>query len=283
MRVLFLILFLTFTLNAKPFFSNADQACDSKYIGALKNLIIATQKTRGETNSYMNGNLAALFLVYEDRRDIKNAIGIMESLPLATDPVINNRATAISRSLVNLDNNAFTLKPKKVFSLYTSYIAQILMLAQAVYERTYTQLDSFAKQTSSIMMNGMLPMTELVGQIRGFGSGLAAKSSVSKKEFVKILVLSNLIKKQNDKLYQQLNKLIKLSPKKLPLSMNQKISNLKKSTANYLYFIKKNFKVGDITVNATNYFNNGTKVISSIIAIYSLMNKAILQDSQGWF
>ena len=118
MRSLLLILLLVFNLQAKSLFSNEEQANTSKYIESLKDLILATQKTRGLTNSYLNGNTAAMLLVFASRDDMKSAIGDMESLPLAADPVINSRATAISQALIKLNRKAFKQDPQKTFSAY---------------------------------------------------------------------------------------------------------------------------------------------------------------------
>ena len=59
MRIFLFMFIFVLTLQAKPIFSNAEQADSSQYIDALKNLVVATQKTRGLTNSYLNGNLIA--------------------------------------------------------------------------------------------------------------------------------------------------------------------------------------------------------------------------------
>jgi hypothetical protein len=79
MRFIILTLFLLINLEAKSLFSNSEQQQTSKYIDNLKDLIIATQKTRGLTNSYLNGNTAAMLLVYGTRDDMKKAIGNMEA------------------------------------------------------------------------------------------------------------------------------------------------------------------------------------------------------------
>ena len=186
MRLFLIISILLFNLQAKSLFSNSEQAESSVYTGSLKDLVIATQKTRGLTNSYMNGNVAALLLVYANRQEMKKAIGIMESLPIAADPIINSRATTISQSLITLNNKAFKQKPSIAFANYTEQIGQTLMLAQTVSKRSAKDLNPFGQETSLIMMETMLPMTEYVGQLRGFGSGLAAKGLRDEHDLAKI-------------------------------------------------------------------------------------------------
>jgi len=280
-RIFLLIALLVWSLEAKSIFSNSEQADSSVYIGSLKNLVIATQKTRGLTNSYLNGNTVAMLLVYSNRDDMKKAIGTMESLPLAADPVINSRATAISQALIKLNNKAFNLKPSDAFSRYTEQIGQTLMLAQTVSKRFAKDLNPFGQEASAIMMEIMLPMTEYVGQMRGFGAGLAAKGSANKKELAKIQVLASQIKSLNSQLQTKMAQLIAKYPDKLSGIASQ-VSDINNNALSYTAFAEEKFAHDVKNIDPNNYFDNGTKLISSIIKAYNTNNKAILEDSKGW-
>lgn len=282
-NIFFVLIILILNLEAKSFFSNDEQADSSIYIGGLKNLIIATQKTRGLTNSYLNGNVVAMLLVYTNRSNMKEAIGTMESLPLAADPVINNRATTISQSLIKLNNKAFKLKPNDAFSQYTEQIEQILMLAQTISKRSAKDSNQFGQEISSIMMETMLPMTEYVGQLRGFGSGLAAKKTANKNELEKTLVLSTKIQNLNTKLQIQMQELISKYSKNFSSTIKTELLNINKSTNSYILFTQSNFKNQLENVNPNTYFDNGTNLITSIIKAYDTNNIALLDDSKGWF
>ncbi len=282
MKIFILIFTLLFTLNAKSLFSNDDQADSSVYIGSLKDLVIATQKTRGLTNSYLNGNTSAMLLVYSNRKDMKRAIGIMESLPLAADPIINTRASAISSSLIKLNNKAFRKDAPEVFSDYTEQIAQILMLAQTISKRSSKELNPFAQEASLIMMETMLPMTEYVGQLRGFGSGLAAKGKVSKSELEKIYVLVNEVKTLNVQLQSQMHQLTSTHSDKIARNINAEIATANTNANAYTSFAQSKFAEKKVTIDPNSYFDNGTKLISSIIKAYNTINEAILEDSKGW-
>jgi len=282
MRLFLLISLMLFSLEAKSLFSNTQQADSSVYIGSLKDLVIATQKTRGLTNSYMNGNTAALLLVYANRQEMKKAIGIMESLPMAADPIINSRATTISQSLITLNNKAFKQKPSVAFSNYTEQIAQALMLAQTVSKRSSKELNPFGQEASAVMMEVMLPMTEYVGQLRGFGSGLAAKGSRSEDELAKILVLVNEVKTLNIKLQSDMNRLISKYPSKLSSSISNEVLAVNQSANSYTKFAQREFSKNIKNIDPNIYFENGTKLISKIIKAYNTNNSAILEDSKGW-
>jgi len=282
MRLFLLTLLLLVNLQAKSLFSNEDQTNTSKYIESLKNLILATQKTRGLTNSYLNGNTAAMLLVFANRDDMKSAIGNMEALPLAADPVINTRATAISQTLIKLNRKAFKQEPAKIFAAYTEQIEQTLMLAQSVSKRFSKDLTSFGKDISAVMMEIMLPMTEYTGRLRGLGAGIAARGKVSKDDMENIAMLSYKLQSLNEKLQDQMTQIIAKYPNKLPSSISKELSMINKEVKSYSEFAQKTLLKTPQKVDPDNYFENGTKLISIIIKAYDTSNKAIREDAKGW-
>ena len=283
MRTLLLIMFLVLNLEAKSLFSNDSQADSSIYISNLKDLLIATQKTRGLTNSYLNGNTATLLLIYGTRSDMKKAIGKMESTTLAADPVINNRASSISKALIKLNNKALKKKAPEVFEAYTEQIEEILMLAQTVNQRTAKQLSDFGKEASSIMMETMLPLTEYVGRLRGFGAGLAAKNKVTQSDIEKIYALTSEVKRLNTTFLEQMSRLTASYSEKLPKTLSSEVAAVDKAVKEYTYLAEKKLLKHPEQVDADEYFEKGTDLINLIIKTYNTLNHAVLEDSKGWF
>ena len=285
MRILFIFLIIlsTSVLQAKSIFGNDEQVQNSIYTDALKNLLIATQKTRGLTNSYINGNTSAMLLVYAARDEMKSAIGEMESTTLAADPVINARATAISQALIKLNRKAFKMKAEEAFSAYTEQISNILMLAQTVSKRLSSKLSPFGKDATSIMMETMLPLTEQVGQLRGFGAGLAAKKKANKEEHAKLNVLMKRVRKLNLKMQKELTLLVSKYPSKVSSDILIETKKIDNMIFAYTELVKNRFKNRQIIVDPDKFFEDGTTIIGQIIAAYNKINKAILEDSKGWF
>jgi hypothetical protein len=282
MRLFLLILLLLANIQAKSLFSNEEQANTSKYIESLKNLIIATQKTRGLTNSYLNGNTAAMLLVFANRDDMKSAIGNMESLPLATDPVINARATAISQALIKLNRKAFKQEPQKTFSAYTEQVEHTLMLAQSVSKRFAKDLTPFGKDISSVMMEVMLPMTEYTGRLRGLGAGIAAKGKVTKSDIENIQALAYELQSLNKKLQNKMTQIVAKYPNELGSNINNELAVINKGVKSYTGFAQNKLLKNPTKVDPDKYFDQGTALITAIIKAYDTSNKAILENSKGW-
>lgn len=284
MKLILLIFILITSIEAKLLFTNEQQEENSVYIGALKDLLIASQKTRGLTNSYLNGNEADILLVYNNRNDMKKAIGVMESLSMSADPVLNARATKISQELIKLNAKAFKTKdPKEVFASYTEQIDNILMLAQAVNKREAKKMSNYAQQSSHIMMETMLPMTEYIGQLRGFASGLAAKGYVTKDDENHIHALMGEIQRLSNELKNEALELMNKFPTQKPKEFIAELEKINKIAMSYIDFSEKKFLIGEIDVDPSNYFENGTKVISFIMQGYNSLNSSVMKDAQGWF
>lgn len=283
MRVLFILTLLVGTIYAKSLFSNNNQADNSRYVNALKELVIATQKTRGSTNAYLNGNTATLLLMYTYRDDMKTAIGTMESLPLASDPVINKRSTDISNALIDLNRKAVKLKPTEAFEHYTGLIEKLLMLAQSVSKHGSKDLSPFGQNSTNIMMEDILPLTEYIGQLRGLGSGIIAKGTINEEEKMKVLAVIVATNKLSSKFQTDMTKIISQHKEQYPANTSTKLDQIKVSIQKYTDLVK--IKVLTPSGNATDsdpYFKNGTQVIDMLVDNFDLNNKAILNDSKGW-
>ncbi len=284
MRIFLIIAMLVFSLNAKSFFGNSDQEDNSKYIGALKDLIIATQKTRGLTNSFLNGNTTSLLLVYNHRENMKKAIGTMESLPLASDPIINNRATNISQSLIQLNRRALKNDASVVFEKYTELIEHTLMLAQTVSKRGSDDLSPLAGKLSVVMMEVILPFTEYVGQMRGMGSGIVAKGAITNVQEAQLLAIINEITNLSSSLLSQMRSISSRDKKHFASDLESMLVSIEEASKNYIALTNKEIlKTQEIAFDADTYFNQGAALISLLIDVYDISNKVILEDSKGWF
>ncbi len=284
MRIVLVLALLIFSLQAKSLFSNKEQESNAKYINELKNLVIATQKTRGLTNSYMNGNESALLLIQANKRDMKKAIGEMESLPLAENPIISNRATSISQALVKLNGKAMAQDASVTFKAYTEQIEQILMLAQTVSKQGSKKLNELGKEASVIMMETILPMTEQIGKMRGMGSGIVAKKVINETQKFAMTSMLNEIDNLESKLQSQMSAIMSSHKEHYSSTTIRDLQDLHKSVNKYTTLT--NSKVLGVAVSgdcvASDYFDHGTDIISALITVFNANRKAIVADSKGW-
>jgi hypothetical protein len=282
MRIFLLITLLVLSLHSKSFFSNDAQVDNAEYINALKDLVIATQKTRGLTNSYLNGNESVLLLIHGNKRDMKTAIGVMESLPLSSNPTISKRATDISQALIKLNNRAFKLEPSVAFDGYTEQIEQTLMLAQTVSKQGSEDLNPLGQEASAIMMEVILPLTEQIGRMRGMGSGIVAKGTILEKQKFAITAMLSEISDLESKLQVDMKVAISKHKEMYDNSINKNLVKVREAIKAYTTLTKEKVFKGDKGLDANDYFTQGTDIISILINIFDSNKKAILADSKGW-
>lgn len=282
MRLLLTIALLVFTLQAKSLFSNSDQADNAKYINSLKDLVIATQKTRGLTNSYLNGNTSALLLIHGNQRDMKKAIGVMESLPLASKATINDRATKISQALIKLNNRAFKLEPSVAFAGYTEQIEQTLMLAQTISKQGSKDLNPLGQEASVIMMEVILPLTEQVGRMRGMGSGIVAKGAINETQKFSMISMLGEIADLESELQKSMSMIMSGNSDKYDSTVTSNLVSANKAIIEYSSLTNTKVLKGGSGLDAGDYFIQGTDIISTLINIFNSNNKAIIEDSKGW-
>jgi hypothetical protein len=283
MRIVLVIALLVFGLQAKSLFSNKEQESNAKYLNELKNLVIATQKTRGLTNSYMNGSESALLLIQANKRDMKKAIGEMESLPLSENPIISNRATSISQSLIKLNSKALSQKASKTFEEYTEQIQQILMLAQTVSKQGSKELNKFGKQASNIMMETILPLTEQIGRMRGMGSGIIAKHKISKQQKLALQGMLVEIDSLESKLQNEMSALIASNQHYYKATTTRDLGDLHNTVKSYSKLTNQKVLAGKVSgMSSSEYFDKGTEIITFLMKIFDANKKAIITDSDGW-
>ncbi len=282
MKIILMALLLLVNVQAKSLFSNDAQADSSKYIGGLKDLVISTQKTRGLTNSYLNGNTAALMLVYENQKDMKSALVEMESSNLANDPVINTRASAISKALIKLNRKSFKMEPSVVFDGYTEQIESILMLAQTVSNRNAKELNPLGKDASTLMMEVILPMTEYVGRMRGKGAGIAAKGEITEEQTMQIYSMISEINSLEENIQESMNTILNKYPDSYNTIVSSTMRAIQSDTLDYVNLTKTTLLKTPGELDPTDYFDQGTDLISLLIKLYNANNKALLKDSEGW-
>jgi methyl-accepting chemotaxis protein len=282
MKILLIALLLLVNVHAKSLFSNDSQGENSKYIAALKNLVISTQKTRGLTNSYLNGNTVALLLVFENKKEMKDAIGDMEASALSSDPVVNSRATAISQALIKLNRKSLKMEPSVAFEAYTEQIEQILMLAQTISRHNSKDLNPVAQEASTVMMEVILPMTEYIGRMRGMGSGIAASGEISEDQTMKVYANITEIGALEERVQESMQAILAKHAKSYNSNVNTTLAAIKGHTTRYVNLTKNTLVKTPDSIDPTDYFDQGTDIITLLVKLYDANNRVILEDSKGW-
>lgn len=221
------------------------------YLNAIESFILTSQKTRGLTNSYLNGNLSAQLLVYGQRDKMAQAIKDMETYQdKSLLHVIQQKQLVLE--ILQLNKTAFKEDPKTVFSHYTKIIDGAINFGQKLEEKM-VQNDTRYKAISTITF----PLIENIAKLRGLGSGCVAHGNSTQVENKKLLSF-----------IMQINK--------LQYSMGRNSVNSpaeKEAMEDIVYSIQRYVQLSQdevinrnaITIGADFYFDQGTAVIDTIV------------------
>ncbi len=274
MKVILIVLLLLVNVNAESFVGNKGQENSSSYIILLKDLIIATQKTRGLTNSYLNGNTAVLPLIKKHKNEIEQALERLKVSSLTSDPMIEFYTVNISETLTILNDTSLKMDSDKAFESYTEEIAKIIEWAKVVSLREAITIKSLGQHVTVLMTKVLLPMLEDIAQIRGIGSGIAAKGKITEEKKKKILALCtdvNILKKE---LQSSMQRILSRYSSVYNNDTAKAVEYISNEIQKYMNITEKTLVTAPDTVDSAQYFEQGTDIINMLIKLHKINHRA---------
>lgn len=270
-----LLLTVVFILNVSAFslFEEKPSPTHERivYLDSLKDLIVATQKTRGLTNNFMNGNVVAQLLIYNERSEMKKALARLKSQKLVVDATTQQEIAILQKELKHLNKKAFKQQSAEVFQNYTKLIQKMLTVGDTISQTTFSQSDTLTQKSVQLMMGTILPLTEEIGKTRGMGSGIVARGNALKEENI---YMKNYVARAEYFMQQLLNEtqtITQNQPNYYPAGVMAKVQQLNTKVEAYLTLTQsKVINQKEIELDTNKYFDQGTALISSAVAIYTI-------------
>lgn len=288
MKIFLFVLLMLTSVWAKPIFTNDEQADTSDYISSLKDLLVATQKTRGMTYTYLKGDDSVVFKVMDYHKEMKEALLKLEVSELGGDKALKNREQRLSETLIRLNKKSMKMEPEEMFTEYTIAIENILVLANLAQMQSSKHLNELGKLSVENLLKTALPLTEKIGQLRAYGSGglvvLNSGKELDPMELHKIKILLKEIEQHlrdfetgatavsahySSELDSELKQI---------LNKNRDDLDILTTLTNDIYIQKKPH-----TIRPAQYFSLATTTIDDLLLVFELQNRAIKASSEGWF
>ena len=255
-----------------------EKASDKEYlqlVTLLKDVTIETQKVRGLTNSFNNGNVVAQLLVYGQREALAKDIEKIEALMIKVkvETSISKETKALVKKLRKWNSKAFRKESSVVFASYTTIIESWMQLNGKVIKTYFKKGDAKVYMALTMMNQTLLPLTENIGKLRGMGSGIVARGSCNEKETPKMKLFATNIEKYRVEMqaYFKKNGCRRFSTRKLA-QFDVKI-------ADYTDLVnEKVIGKQEIKLDANKYFDQGTACISDVVSIYNAMAEEIAKQ-----
>lgn len=179
-----------------------------KRVAIIKRIIGLSQKHRGLTATYLQGNKAVAGELHEIRRHIESLINDANQLTQTTD---EERWEAYLDHWRRLEATSMQLTPPESFRQHTSLIETLLYLLQDVAEHI-----EFAETDPSIndahfLWREFPQLVEYIGQARAIGVATATKGVSTQIDKVKLGYLCEKINLMSEIVFGKLNQVASVS------------------------------------------------------------------------
>lgn len=267
--VLISLIFVT-QIMAFSFFDNTEENDKNhlEVIHSIKDAIITTQKTRGLTNNYMNGNVVAQLLVFYQRETMMKNFKVVNKRFQKTQISQENYAQAskIMHKSKTLNKHAFKMSSALVFASYTKLIESWLDLNAVIIDEYYHTRPKAMYDSVRMLNNTLLPLSENIGKLRGMGSGIVARKYCEISEIEQMLGFADEIVRFENiiQTYMKEHSYAALSQSELD-HIDTKILAYVALTRNRVIGQK------NIDLNTNAYFDEGTACISEVLKIYNVI------------
>ncbi len=267
---------LLLTVNAAAFsLFDGEKDTDRQYVGLvrdIKDVVITTQKTRGLTNNYMNGNVVAQLLVYGQRsrmkEEFKNINALLARIEESGAAPYAKQIDALREETLKLNKKAFRKDAAKVFEAYTVIIEKWMQLSRHLIDKRFRKRGGSLYAALVFQNDTLLPLTENIGKMRGMGSGIVARGSCKKEEVPKMEAFADAVRRYRD------NMVIYL--KTHPLVSQEQLHRINEKIAAYTKLTREKVigKKG-IKLDPNRYFDQGTACIGEVQKVYDAVSKEI--------
>jgi len=264
-KVILISLLFVLNLSAFSLFGNSKQELEKvEYMNELKNLIVATQKTRGLTNNYMNGNVVAMLLVHTERKEMKKSLQALKKFSDLDDSTL-----VLESQLITLNKTAFKQDSHKSFVAYTVMIEKMLAIGNRFVAQKMKDSSELSQKASRMMMNNILPFTENIGKIRGLGSGVVARTYSKNSEDKQLMSFVNAVQNLNEVEAPNMKVLAFKYPQFYSKNVPEQIEDVSKDTRAYISLTEtKVIGKKNIKLNTNAYFNQGTDLITKALKLF---------------
>lgn len=270
---------LLMTLLASSVFVCANEMKQIDYLSTVKDIIISTQKIRGGTYNFLNGSEFAQFGVYEERSIQKNAFSELDRHYITGGKKLDAAFDKLRKQTKSLNKLSFELQPLVSFKAYSTLINKMIETNKAGRFAFFDKSSLLLKNSSMVMINDILPLSEGLGKLRGLGSGIIGRGYCEEEEVKMMKRYVYEIHYNLKHVIQGMESLQNANPKLYSKTLSATLTDLKNDINKYVVFAKnKLIAKEDIQENSNDYFDRGTKLISKVMKLYRV-NEDIMKEN----
>ena len=243
-----------------------------EYIGGLRQLLEHIPQHRGMTNAFLNGDTSFRDKILAKRGVVDQYFVEVEKLDGKLGEVLKtaDKITVLKGQWEQLKKNSFNRPAAEAFADHSRLISDIGGLITYVADTSGLILDP--ELDSYYLMDAVVtrlpPLTDASGQMRGLGSGAAAKANITNDRKMRLLVLLDRVTMGNKNLDNALKTAITQNP-----DIDSHIKGLDRQAVDsandfFKLITAELVETDSITVPADKIFSTGSRAIGSAFQLY---------------
>ncbi|NOR58023.1 MAG: hypothetical protein GQ474_05820 [Sulfurimonas sp.] len=274
MAILMITILSIIILNiTKEIDKNVSESQGVEFAQTATSLLINTQKTRGLTNAYLNGNKAALSKINSLKEKNLELLSELDELNInyGTQFSTNTKYQDIKTRLLRHNKEAFSNEAAKTFGAYTQIIEDMISFIIYISDQSQLSLDPNLDTAylSNLLINRIPIITENIGKARGLGSGVATRGEITQIEQIKVALFINTAMGQKRGIKHDLETIFTISPP-LKLKLDTDLYNALIAIDDFSKLANNELLYTDnMTISSSLYFDAGTNAISQSLKLYN--------------
>lgn len=273
-----LLIFIIFVLSIHA--ASLEEKVD--YLDNVKELVLLTQKMRGDTNVYIKGGNIYFSTVDDNNEKVAASLRSLRSKFNIVDIKTNNEFDKLNLYMQSLNDVASDLDNMVTFRAYTLLINEMIKLGIKVQKNFFLKGCERRQRVSAVMMQNILPMTEYIGRLRGLGAGMAVCGHCSGNEVDLSKEYLTDVSDELEKIVAAMKDLEARYPNSYPKNLDQQLEQYQVAIEQFVTLMEKKFSasevggVATIPLDSYDFLSYGTSLIEYTLSFYE-MNKILLK------
>ncbi|RLA72003.1 MAG: hypothetical protein DRG24_04065 [Epsilonproteobacteria bacterium] len=271
-NVLLLLMTVIISLSA----SSVNDKID--YLANVKELVVLTQKMRGNTNVYLKGGYITLSTISEDRDEVAASLRSLHHNFKIVGFKVDDEFATLNLYMQSLNDVAADLNTMTTFQAYSLLIKEMISIGEKVQVDFFMDELELDQRVSSIMMKNILPLTEQLGKLRGFGAGAAVCRECAEDERYYLQEYIDTALEDLRTFVLEMKSLAGDFPELYSDDIDAHLNLYQSRVRDYLQLVELKLMDGnDRKIDTYDFFSQGTSLIDQTLKYYD-MNEIILRD-----
>jgi twitching motility protein PilJ len=244
----------------------------AQYLEPVQELLKDIPQHRGLTNTFLNGNTSVQDRITELRASIEQTFVTIEAFDQQQGEAFGTSAALadLKQSWTTLITELPNYTAPQAFAAHTALMNdKLLPFISLVANNSNLILDPELDTLYLVLLNTRtLPLlTENLGQMRGFGSGLLAKASADTIERQRINTLSVLVQRDTEQAKEELAFVLEANPNLAASLEALGQESFDKATESVNLSTNEIYNPQTLSYDSTQYFDAVTQAITSYFAL----------------